>query len=141
MRIHFTSVPVHSHIMPLLPLMHAAQYAGHNVAMATGADALVHLERAGIDGFACGPPPSSIQESYAQQFPELIKAAASLPAAERFINYVVHAMLGIYVPADAVHAISLATFRQSAQRVQAAIAAMPRPAEVIETLVARQRGA
>lgn len=99
MRILFTSVPIHSHILPILPFMQAAKRAGHDVAMATGAQALVHLEHAGIDGFACGPTPAYVQERYAQQFPELVQAAPSLSAAERFINYVVNAMLAIYAPA------------------------------------------
>jgi UDP:flavonoid glycosyltransferase YjiC (YdhE family) len=99
LRILFTSVPIHSHVLPLLPLMDAAKRAGHRVAMATGAAALVQLERNGIDGFACGPTPAHVQEQYAQRYPALSQAAPSLPAAERFINYVVHAMLGIYAPA------------------------------------------
>lgn len=41
-----------------------------------------------------------------------------------------------HVIADALHTISQASFRLSAERVQLAIAAMPQPAAVVETLIA-----
>ncbi|MEV7088499.1 TIGR03086 family metal-binding protein [Streptomyces sp. NPDC093085] len=44
MRILFTAVPAHGHILPLAPLMAAAAEAGHPVALLTGAgDAVRHL--------------------------------------------------------------------------------------------------
>lgn len=55
MRILFTACPMFGHVNTLLPLALAAQRAGHEVAVATGADFAAHVERRGLAAWAVGP--------------------------------------------------------------------------------------
>ena len=47
-RVLFTSCPAYGHILPMLPLIRAAERAGHDVRVATGPDLLAHLTRRGL---------------------------------------------------------------------------------------------
>lgn len=55
MRILFTATPLIGHVFPMLPLMHAAQEAGHEVVMATGADLVDDVRRRGFTTWTVGP--------------------------------------------------------------------------------------
>jgi UDP:flavonoid glycosyltransferase YjiC (YdhE family) len=55
MRILFTANPLVGHVFPLLPLMHAARDAGHEVVMATGGDMVAEVRRRGFATWAAGP--------------------------------------------------------------------------------------
>lgn len=55
MRILFTACPMHGHVNPILPLVLAARDAGHDVAVATGADVVPHIERHNITTWTVGP--------------------------------------------------------------------------------------
>ena len=55
MRILFTANPLVGHVFPMLPLMHAAQDAGHEVVMATGAEMVAEVRRRGFTTWAAGP--------------------------------------------------------------------------------------
>ena len=48
MRLLFTSMPIHSHISPTLPLATAAREAGHEVLFVTGSDAVRYPQAAGL---------------------------------------------------------------------------------------------
>lgn len=54
-RVLFTSCPAYGHVLPMLPLIRAAQRAGHDVRLATGPDLLGALSRRGFDVHAVGP--------------------------------------------------------------------------------------
>jgi UDP:flavonoid glycosyltransferase YjiC (YdhE family) len=56
MRVVFSSLPVSSHIAPLLPLAVAAREAGDEVAFATGPDALDQIATAGVEAIEAGLP-------------------------------------------------------------------------------------
>lgn len=73
MRILFTASPLVGHIFPMLPLMHAARAAGHEVVLATGPDMVADLQRRGVTTWTVGP---GIGEALA----ELTRASAA-PAA------------------------------------------------------------
>ncbi len=55
MRILFTASPLVGHVFPMLPLMHAARDAGHEVVMATGADMVPDVKRRGFTTWTVGP--------------------------------------------------------------------------------------
>ena len=54
-RVLFTSCPAYGHLLPMLPLVRAAERAGHEVRVATGPDLLGQLSARGLDARAIGP--------------------------------------------------------------------------------------
>jgi UDP:flavonoid glycosyltransferase YjiC (YdhE family) len=55
MRFLFTTNPLIGHVLPMLPLMHAAQDAGHEVVVATGAEMIADLHARGLTTWSVGP--------------------------------------------------------------------------------------
>jgi UDP:flavonoid glycosyltransferase YjiC (YdhE family) len=55
MRFLFTSNPLLGHFLPMVPLIRAAQAAGHQVRVATGADLAPEVHRHGLPIWAVGP--------------------------------------------------------------------------------------
>ena len=54
MRILFTTWPAYGHLLPMLPLARAAQAAGHDVVVSSGADLLPLIERLGLPAVIVG---------------------------------------------------------------------------------------
>jgi len=54
-RVLFTSCPAYGHVLPMLPLVRAAERAGHDVRVATGPDLVGTLTARGLDVHAVGP--------------------------------------------------------------------------------------
>ncbi len=54
-RVLFTSCPAYGHVLPMLPLMRAAELAGNDVRVATGPDMVGPLAGRGLDVRAVGP--------------------------------------------------------------------------------------
>ncbi|WP_369133479.1 glycosyltransferase [Modestobacter sp. I12A-02662] len=54
-RVLFTSCPAYGHVLPTLPLIRAAQRAGHDVRIATGPELVGPLTARGLDVHAVGP--------------------------------------------------------------------------------------
>ncbi|WP_051246434.1 glycosyltransferase [Nocardioides halotolerans] len=54
-RVLFTSCPAYGHVLPMLPLIRAAERAGHDVHVATGPDLVGELTSRGLDAHAVGP--------------------------------------------------------------------------------------
>lgn len=54
-RVLFTSCPAYGHVLPMLPLIRAAERAGHEVRVATGPDLVGPLRTRGLDVLAVGP--------------------------------------------------------------------------------------
>ena len=54
-RILFTANPLVGHVYPMLPLMHAARAAGHEVVLATGDDVVPDVRRRGFATWTVGP--------------------------------------------------------------------------------------
>ena len=73
MRILFTATPLVGHVFPMLPLMHAAREAGHEVVMATGTDMVPDLQRRGFTTWTVGP-------GFGEALAELEQANAVPPA-------------------------------------------------------------
>jgi UDP:flavonoid glycosyltransferase YjiC (YdhE family) len=55
MRILFSTVPAHGHLLPLLPLVRAAERAGHQVVVASGAEGVTEVARRGLPMWEVGP--------------------------------------------------------------------------------------
>ncbi|MBG0561986.1 glycosyltransferase [Actinoplanes aureus] len=55
MRILFSTWPAHGHLLPLLPMIRAAQQAGHDVVLASGAEGVAEAARRGIPTWDVGP--------------------------------------------------------------------------------------
>ena len=72
MRILFTANPLVGHVFPMLPLMHAAREAGHQVVIATGAEMTPDLHRRGFTTWTVGP-------SFGEAVAELEQASAVSP--------------------------------------------------------------
>jgi UDP:flavonoid glycosyltransferase YjiC (YdhE family) len=62
-RILFTASPLVGHVFPMLPLMHAARDAEHEVVVATGPDMVPDLQRRGFTTWTVGP---GIGEAFAE---------------------------------------------------------------------------
>ena len=65
-RILFTANPFIGHVYPMLPLMHAARAAGHEVVLATGADVVPDVQRRGFSTWTVGPALGDVFADLAQ---------------------------------------------------------------------------
>lgn len=54
MRVLFGCWPAYGHLLPMLPMVRAAQRAGHEVRVTTGADLAPLLDRLGIERHRSG---------------------------------------------------------------------------------------
>jgi UDP:flavonoid glycosyltransferase YjiC (YdhE family) len=86
MRILFTACPFFGHVNTVLPLALAAQRAGHDVVVATGADLAAHVERRGLGTWPIGPTsaeagtpssPAHFFRTAAQRAADLLPLAAA----------------------------------------------------------------
>lgn len=87
MRILITSMSVHSHVTPVLPLAAAAVRSGHEVLFATGAETLPVPRAAGFDAVQAGLSYSEIQDRLSAT--TSMAALANLSAQDRFVRIVV----------------------------------------------------
>jgi UDP:flavonoid glycosyltransferase YjiC (YdhE family) len=79
MRILFTSCPAYGHVNPVLPLAREARRAGHDVAIATGAELVPEIERRGFETWLVNPSRAETDASVRDAHPNL----EALPAEER----------------------------------------------------------
>ena len=83
-RVLFTSCPAYGHLLPMLPLIRAAERAGHDVRVATGPDLLGQLAARGLDGRAVG---RTFQEAWSAH--ETVWADPDLPDDQKMMDGVV----------------------------------------------------
>ncbi|WP_327236042.1 glycosyltransferase [Streptomyces sp. NBC_01317] len=93
MRLLFTSVPVQSHLAPLLPLVTAARDRGHEVLFVTGPDGVRHPEALGLPAVAAGPPFAESAGRYRRAYPADV--LSGLSAEERVRHLLVHGLIEI----------------------------------------------
>jgi UDP:flavonoid glycosyltransferase YjiC (YdhE family) len=67
MRVLFSAVPAHGHLIPLLPLARAFRSRGHTVGVLTGQDMAPLLEPEGVELLAAGPMPDVLFAEVAQR--------------------------------------------------------------------------
>ncbi len=83
-RVLFTSCPAYGHVLPMLPLIRAAERAAHDVRVATGPDLLPQLTSRGLDVHAVGP---AWEEAWAAH--EAVWADPGLPEEQKMMDGVV----------------------------------------------------
>jgi UDP:flavonoid glycosyltransferase YjiC (YdhE family) len=83
-RVVFTSCPAYGHVLPMLPLIRAAERAGHDVRVATGPDLVGPLAARGLDVHPVGPP---WEAAWAAN--EAAWAVPGVPEEQRMLNGVV----------------------------------------------------
>jgi UDP:flavonoid glycosyltransferase YjiC (YdhE family) len=104
MRILFSTVPAHGHLLPLLPLADAAKGAGHEVVVATGREGVIEAVRRGFTAWDVGPSRADTDAAFRAAVPDL-----SVIAPESRIPTVVAGVFGA------------AAFRRAEQLVPRAI--------------------
>ena len=83
-RVLFTSCPAYGHVLPMLPLIRAAERAGHDVRVATGPDLVPPLTTRGLDVHAVGPPWAEAWSAH-----EAVWADPGLPEEQKMMDGVV----------------------------------------------------
>jgi UDP:flavonoid glycosyltransferase YjiC (YdhE family) len=107
MRVLFTASPLVGHVFPMLPLMHAAREARHEVVLATGAEMAPDLRRRGFTTWTVGP---GIAEAIAE-----LRQASEAPAASH----------GEQLGRDAVHLFAHPSARRARDLIPRATAWRP----------------
>ena len=81
MRILFSTWPAHGHLLPMLPLARAAQRAGHDVVIATGAEMVHEVRRRNFESWDVGPSREEAGAAFAAVVPDLtvIEPAQRVP--------------------------------------------------------------
>jgi UDP:flavonoid glycosyltransferase YjiC (YdhE family) len=80
-RVLFTSCPAYGHVLPLLPLVRAAERAGHDVRVATGPDLAGPLASRGLNVHAAGPTWEAAWSAH-----EEVWAAAGIPEEKKMVD-------------------------------------------------------
>ncbi len=101
-RVLFTSCPAYGHVLPMLPLIRAAERAGHDVRVATGPDLMVPLTSRGLDVHAVG---STFEEAWSAH--EAVWAQPGLSEEQKMMNGVV-ALFGMPALARLADLVELA---------------------------------
>lgn len=89
MRVLFTCWPAYGHLFPMLPLIHAARRAGHEVVIASGAEMTGAV--AGIEFWQVGPSHADATRRYLSEHP----GAAALPQAARIVSDLTHMFMTV----------------------------------------------
>ncbi|SHN46288.1 UDP:flavonoid glycosyltransferase YjiC, YdhE family [Cryptosporangium aurantiacum] len=103
MRILFSTWPAHGHLLPLLPLLRAAQRAGHDVVLASGAEGAAEASRRGIAVWDVGPSRAEADAAFRADPPDL----GALPPDQRMPT-VIRGMFGAAAPQRAAALVPLA---------------------------------
>ena len=101
-RVLFTSCPAYGHVLPMLPLIRAAERASHDVRVATGPDLMVPLTSRGLDVHAVG---STFEEAWSAH--EAVWAQPGLSEEQKMMNGVV-ALFGMPALARLADLVELA---------------------------------
>jgi UDP:flavonoid glycosyltransferase YjiC (YdhE family) len=89
MRILFSTWPAHGHLLPLLPLVRAAQRGGHQIVVASGAEGAAEAARRGLPTWDIGPSRAQADAAFRDVVPDL-----SVTPPEERIPTVIAGMFG-----------------------------------------------
>jgi UDP:flavonoid glycosyltransferase YjiC (YdhE family) len=103
MRVLFSTWPAHGHVLPLLPLVRAAERAGHDVVLASGAEGAAEARRRGLTTWTVGPSRAESDAAFRRTVPRL----DAFPEHER-IPTVVAGMFGAAAFKQAADLVPLA---------------------------------
>ena len=88
-RILISTWPAHGHLLPLLPIAHAAERAGHDVVVASGVEGTVEAGRRGLRTWEVGPSRAEANAAFGAVIGDL-----SAVAPERRMTTVVEGIFG-----------------------------------------------
>ena len=71
MRVLVSTWPAHGHLLPLLPMIRAAQRAGHDVVVASGAEGVAEARRRGLTTWDIGPSRAEADAAFRGRVPDL----------------------------------------------------------------------
>jgi UDP:flavonoid glycosyltransferase YjiC (YdhE family) len=71
MRILFSTWPAHGHLLPMLPMIRAAQRAGHDVVVASGAEGVAEARRRDLPTWEIGPSRAESDAALRANMPDL----------------------------------------------------------------------
>lgn len=91
MRILITTWPAYGHLLPMLPLARAAQRAGHEVVIASGAELVSDVERRGFTCWQVGPSRAESDAAYRARCRDI----EGMTSWQRVID----AVAGMFIPA------------------------------------------
>ena len=77
MRILFSTWPAHGHLLPMVPLAWAAQRAGHDVVVASGAEGVAEAHRRGLPTWDVGPSRAEADAAFRAAVPDMGAVAPS----------------------------------------------------------------
>ena len=97
MRVLISTWPAHGHLLPMLPLARAAQRAGHEVVVASGAEGVAEARRRGLPTWDVGPSRAEAGVAFRERIPDL----NAIPPNQR-IPTVISGMFGAAAPRRAV---------------------------------------
>ncbi|HST81963.1 MAG TPA: glycosyltransferase [Kineosporiaceae bacterium] len=89
MRILISTWPAHGHLLPLLPLVRAAEKQGHEVVVASGAEGAAEARRRGLSTWDVGPSRAEADAAFQQSVPDL----STIPPDQR-VPTVISGMFG-----------------------------------------------
>lgn len=89
MRVLISTVPAHGHLLPLIPIARAAERAGHDVVIASGAEGVAEAQRRGFTTWDVGPSRAEQDAAFRARVPDL----AAIPADMR-MSTVISEMFG-----------------------------------------------
>ena len=78
MRILISTWPAHGHLLPIVPLARAAERAGHEVVVASGAEGVAEARRRGLTTWEVGPSRAESDAAFRAQVPDLAAVAPDL---------------------------------------------------------------
>lgn len=84
MRVLVSTWPAHGHLLPLLPLIRAAQRAGHDVIVASGAEGVAEARRRGLRTWDIGPSRAEADAAFRARVPDL----SAVPPEQRMATVV-----------------------------------------------------
>ena len=100
MRVLITTWPAHGHILPMLPLARAAQRAGHEVIIASGAEGVAEAQRRGLPTWEVGPSRAEAGAAFRKLVPDL----GAVPLDQR-IPTMISGMFGAAAPRRAIELV------------------------------------
>jgi UDP:flavonoid glycosyltransferase YjiC (YdhE family) len=89
MRVLVSTWPAHGHLLPLLPLIRAAQRAGHDVVVASGAEGVAEARRRGLRTWDIGPSRAEADAAFRTAVPDM----GAIPPGQRMAT-VISGMFG-----------------------------------------------
>jgi UDP:flavonoid glycosyltransferase YjiC (YdhE family) len=84
MRVLLSTWPAHGHVLPMMPIAHAAQRAGNEVVLASGSEGCAEAQRRGVPAWDVGPSRAEADAAFRAAVPDL----GAIPADRRMATVI-----------------------------------------------------